>query len=339
MSRDATDQSYPMGILPPYHRQPERTPPPGYHPYPFCRGYYEKYCPNPWSCSAEAVWIDDTTFRQLHLSTSPNRPSDDDISKTNLIPFLSDYESREESLTQEGEPAKPADTRSDPSQNQPSTPVLPNLTQQVSSAPTTLATPPAIRQTHSAITHPIGEFRVNVKWELLRRVSNDQPLPSCSPNSSLKPPSPPPRTPTVRSTYTGMITPLSTVPRAQARPPNPGPPPSPPTPTPAPIRCKWGACTITYPTQQQTLEHIKADHIGSRKMSHYDFTCRIRGCPCGGKVFEKRDNVVSHVTNVAFDIRYAICPFKEHGCGVALKREWDLPRHIKICKFNPEKGS
>ncbi|KAK6352029.1 hypothetical protein TWF718_005178 [Orbilia javanica] len=102
------------------------------------------------------------------------------------------------------------------------------------------------------------------------------------------------------------------------------------------MTCKWGTCSRVFTDQRVALEHIKSDHIKSRKYADYDFTCRIRGCPCGGKVFEKRDNVVSHVTNVAFDIRYAVCCFKPYGCTVALKREWDLPRHRKICKFRPE---
>ncbi|KAK6526604.1 hypothetical protein TWF694_005186 [Orbilia ellipsospora] len=112
------------------------------------------------------------------------------------------------------------------------------------------------------------------------------------------------------------------------------------TPCPSPPRlpgqCKWSTCPLLFSSQEETLEHIKKDHIGSRKGAFYDFTCRIRDCPCGGKVFEKRDNIVSHVTNVGFDIRYAVCPFKRYGCTVALKREWDLPRHVRICKFNPK---
>ncbi|KAK6510295.1 hypothetical protein TWF481_005012 [Arthrobotrys musiformis] len=104
----------------------------------------------------------------------------------------------------------------------------------------------------------------------------------------------------------------------------------------APLVCKWGTCETVFDGQRACLEHIKADHIKSRRSPDYDFTCRIRGCPCGGKVFEKRDNTVSHVTNVGFDIRYAVCCFQPHGCKVALKREWDLPRHRKICKYRPE---
>lgn len=102
------------------------------------------------------------------------------------------------------------------------------------------------------------------------------------------------------------------------------------------IQCTWGDCTDRFATQESCLEHMKESHIGSKKSNHWDFTCRLRGCDCGGKSWSKRDNVVSHVTNTAFDIRYAHCPFKDRGCGIALKREWDLPRHIKICKYRPE---
>ncbi|EPS36679.1 hypothetical protein H072_9749 [Dactylellina haptotyla CBS 200.50] len=319
---DNIDRYY-VGVLPPFPRVVTRYPPLGYHLYPFCFGDYSKYCPNPFFCPKRAVWMKEEIFGRLHLSSS-SEFTEDDIVDRHLLAFLNNMElareSRKEECTQNTFTATPKIGAPQVDQMV-STARLPTpcpnaqmLDWQVSkalpfNAPSQLQTP--IRRNEEITMQQHSQAQA-FAFQI------DKPQPRLNPHQG----------------YDSTISPPTSPENDQI---SLTPPTTPDTPSPTLIRCKWSTCTLNFYSQEETLEHIKSDHIGSRKMAHYDFTCRIRDCPCAGKVFEKRDNIVSHVTNVGFDIRYAICPFKKFGCGVALKREWDLPRHIKICKFSPDK--
>ncbi|KAK6517608.1 hypothetical protein TWF281_004257 [Arthrobotrys megalospora] len=101
------------------------------------------------------------------------------------------------------------------------------------------------------------------------------------------------------------------------------------------IRCCWTGCDRTFPNEPDCLRHVSLDHIKYKRDPDWDFTCRVRWCECH-RVYDKRDNIISHVTNVGFNIRNAFCRYKEFDCPVALKRKWDLYRHEDTCKFRPD---
>ncbi|KAF3902112.1 hypothetical protein ABW21_db0203402 [Orbilia brochopaga] len=326
---------YPIGLLPPFPVTPPRNTPPGYHPYPFCRGDYTKYCPDPYYCSYGSVWLQEAAFIQLHCRAHDGCYTLPDIDQR-IRPFLENqhpdylisgseyYAQRPKAYAASAYPASTAWPSAPLPLSQGTVYPSPQLVQNIQPDHQQGATanhPPLL------LTRPVYTAAAHMQsGELSRSTTTDIAAVTVPATSNTA-------TPAVLSTSkdaSGLEIYESTANDAvRIAPTSDGSLPS-------DITCKWGTCYLVFPTQQSALEHIKSDHIGSRKKLQYDFTCRIRECSCGGKVFEKRDNVVSHITNVAFDIRYAICPFKKDGCKIALKREWDLPRHKKICRFNPE---
>ncbi|KAF3937525.1 hypothetical protein ABW19_dt0209358 [Dactylella cylindrospora] len=367
---------YPIGILPPHPIEPPKRPPAGYHPYPFCNGSYNKYCSDPWNCPIGAVWLREEAFLKLHYRPSGVGYSAKDLVGQTLAfkndfqaagAACQPGSSLNNPLNLDATPARAskenamnsnigARARLQEQVQRTYTTVLAGVftykslqsLQLVESAPsfgppfgvTPLMNgmyPPQI--SHRDPDPPIPIFTPNAGIV----------QPSLTPTTTVKPApqSPPPSATTPQPTRRRLIFHNTFGPRVDTgqQPPKPVRPPrhyNPKTgtmfgPSPnKPVTCKWEGCDTKFPNELAALDHIKFHHIGSRKFQHHDFTCRIRQCHCGGKTFDKRDNIVSHVTNVAFNIRYAVCPYQKFGCPVALKREWDLPRHSKCCKFNPD---
>ncbi|KAK6360027.1 hypothetical protein TWF696_001147 [Orbilia brochopaga] len=333
---DLGSDYYPPGLLPPYPISPPAIPPHGYHPYPFCKGDYTKYCPDPFLCPCSSVWLREDVFFQLHFSphngsyTLPdidekllpfeeNKYSDSccfyTAEQTRLFQYLHGWSPTAAAVSSAATSAASASITPSTDSPQPTTPpahtiVLNN--QQSAATDLTLLLNGGPSGAISSGIHSSATTLLTVS--VTAPATSDQITDANTITST-------------RKRRRGILEQPTIDPGATASTADSSPSSA--------TACKWGNCDFLYPTQREALEHIKSDHIGSRKNPKHDFTCRIRDCACGGKVFEKRDNVVSHITNVAFDIRYAVCPFKTDGCKVALKREWDLPRHIKICRFNP----
>ncbi|KAF3208021.1 hypothetical protein TWF192_003193 [Orbilia oligospora] len=342
--------------LAPHPELPVAVAPDGFHPLQFCSGYWRDYCPDPYNCPFGAVWIRNDHFDLIHTrgSTCGTILTEGEIQEV-AVPFaylpqevpkytcilpqysraLRDtgphyprpYEAHHlapyRRHLQHRVPTKIIMPASEPSTRagtpvpsvSPSSPPSPSSSSSSSSSDNDASVPP---QQRPVPFRDITASQMNVVTLGSGSGKAEKKRVSLIPGSVLAP-----------------------KPKSPSPSPPPPPPPNPPQPrkppvAPGPIVCKWSDCSQAFTDQRVALEHIKADHIKSRKFPDHDFTCRIRSCSCEGKVFEKRDNVVSHVTNVAFDIRYAVCCFQPYGCTIALKREWDLPRHKKICKYRPD---
>ncbi|KAK6338570.1 hypothetical protein TWF730_002633 [Orbilia blumenaviensis] len=345
-------------------------PPNGYHLVPFCSGHLRDYCPDPYHCPFGAIWVRQAHFLHIHYreSTSTRILTDEEVARES-IPFSFGpgqipartciVEHQAEDLGVSG-PHYPrcyeAHLRA---------PYRQHLQHEV--PVTIVALQPASRS--SSVVSTTSTLVTRSLTPLSQTGSNENSNGALPTGSAPREPGPTPLSAAEERAITEsphlegdtvslaaasgtaanaapsasavplLVAPakkIVTLPLRQRRTETATRPSTESTDASSSVRCKWSTCEKVFDDQRAALEHIKCDHIKNRKAVDYDFTCRIRECPCGGKPFEKRDNVVSHVTNVAFDIRYALCPFKKHGCPIALKREWDLPRHRKICKFRPD---
>ncbi|KAJ6260799.1 hypothetical protein Dda_5029 [Drechslerella dactyloides] len=316
--------AYPMGSLPPFRTVSPKIPPPGCHPYPFCLGDFTKYCPDPWYCSCGAVYIEERDFLDIYFGHRDGSGAHPLGHQLRIIPF---HNSQEFSVSYINQTQPPYHHYPDAyTQQWYQYPI--GLENEILTGPLQYpeTSQPGMYDTTSCSMEPKSTSLTSDSPYEMAAASFAHAM-GAAPATSVTAPTSDAITPTSTDSPETLGTAKTHLEPTASAPDDSSPG----------ITCKWGTCDLVYPTQRAALEHVKADHIGSRKKLYYDFTCRIRDCPCGGKAFEKRDNIVSHVTNVGFNIRYAICPFKTKGCKIALKREWDLPRHIRICRYNPER--
>jgi uncharacterized Zn-finger protein len=88
--------------------------------------------------------------------------------------------------------------------------------------------------------------------------------------------------------------------------------------------CSWGKCAMQFQTQDQLVNHILNDHVGTGKAS---YVCEWRGCSRMMKPFSKRHKIQNHI-RIHTGERPFPCPVAD--CGKRFSRQDGLNTHIKV---------